>query len=354
MEADRWLNLGAGTYLGHPANLMRGLPWLAICPVQQPFSAPSSGGQLREQRRAFVSQYNVPRLAGFALPDGERAAIRIEVVHAQSDQFAITAAGGERSLYQWTEFRIGGIDEPFAFGHCEIASARCVHVSKGPHLAPCGIGRNLAVTKGVIQCSTKHGPGPGSRRPTLPFCVVAIGNDPIPRGLAVAGAQPGCAPRHAVAPAAQPVGGEPDNLSGAECRQDMNRCAGTGIANRVRRPAIAFEIFEIVVQRIGDCIGPLGLALRRAVGLGALLRLPERQNDVAVRLAKVVSNDQGTVRSPDVLRRVSAIAGVPAHDPGAWPASVLTISKVEARLDQSIIRLVRHLETRACTAGFQI
>ena len=95
----------------------------------------------------------------------------------------------------------------------------------------------------------------------------------------------------------------------------MDGSAGAGVPDRMRRPAIALKIFEVILQRVGDRVRPLGLAIRRTIRLGTFLRLPKRQNGVTIRLGEVVRNDEGTVRGADILGLVDSMADVPADDP---------------------------------------
>src|SRR5262249_22803649 len=115
----------------------------------------------------------------------------------------------------------------------------------------------------------------------------------------------------------------------------------------VRRTAGAalIEMRQVTLQRLGDVQRPgcLGLVRERR-----RLRLREGEHGRAVGVAVVVG-DRTQARFG-----VSLVAEIPAHRPRAWAASETAVEQVQARLDQSLIRLALDLEAGARLAAVQL
>jgi len=65
------------------------------------------GAALAEQGNTFVIEHHMPCLAGLALPDCDRTAVRAEIRDLKPGEFTVPAAGGECGLDQPPEIIIG-------------------------------------------------------------------------------------------------------------------------------------------------------------------------------------------------------------------------------------------------------
>src|SRR5262245_7635464 len=118
MEADRGLDLGAHTRLSHRPRLFRLLPRAATAVAEHQFMSAAPRTMTPEESGPLVCQHYMARLAALALPDRQRAGVRIEVTNLEPDQLAVAAAGFQPGARQQAEFWIAGIHQPLRLSDC--------------------------------------------------------------------------------------------------------------------------------------------------------------------------------------------------------------------------------------------
>src|SRR4029077_16072565 len=90
---------------------------------------------LAEECRALVGQNDMTNLAGLAPTDGNRAGVRVEVLHLEPHQLAVAGAGLERGAHQRPEIRIAGVDQPLGFGDRQVTHPRHLDIFEWLELA---------------------------------------------------------------------------------------------------------------------------------------------------------------------------------------------------------------------------
>ena len=83
--------------------------------------------------------------------------VRIEVLHLEPGQFAVSAARLQRRAHKRTEVGVASIEQPLRFGKVEIAHSRHFHFAERFELAaPCVTVADVAFVVGVVERSLQH------------------------------------------------------------------------------------------------------------------------------------------------------------------------------------------------------
>jgi len=92
--------------------------------------------KVAEKLLPFLSQNDVAVLVNLAFANMQRAAIGVEISHAQPRKLLIASAGFQCGSDQDTKLRIACINEPFRFGKREVARASDVAHPKNSSAQP--------------------------------------------------------------------------------------------------------------------------------------------------------------------------------------------------------------------------
>src|SRR6476646_4185980 len=81
------------------------LPGFAGAAGKHELVTATAGGVLSKECGTFLGQDDVTGLAGLAPTDGDRAGVRVEVLHLKPRQLAVAGTGLERGAHQRAEIR---------------------------------------------------------------------------------------------------------------------------------------------------------------------------------------------------------------------------------------------------------
>src|SRR5580704_17329386 len=122
----------------HWPRLLRRVPAAAVSVPEHDFAAGAAGTVMLEEIGTFRRQDHMAWLATLGFADGNGTGVRIEVLHLEPGQFAVSAARLQRRAYKRTEVGVASIEQPLCFGKVEIAHSRHFHFAERFELAaPC-------------------------------------------------------------------------------------------------------------------------------------------------------------------------------------------------------------------------